>query len=116
MDIKHPFTYGYTDFYAPNNDERVFKTFQTLRNAQYTEPAEELFNNKKLDENELVWDTFVNSFYGPTPQLKYVDGYDSAAVAAEKQEESEGDDSGDDGNNGGGENEGDNQGEQQTEP
>ena len=90
MDIKHPFTYDFTNFYSPNNDDREFKTFQTLRNAQYTEPAEELFNNKKLDENELVWDTFVNSFYGPNPQLKYVDGYDSAATAQGKQEGGEG--------------------------
>lgn len=84
MDSKHPFTYGFTNFYSPNNDDRPFKTFQTLRNAKYTEPAEELFNNKKLSDGELIWDTFINSFYGPNPQLKYLDGYDPASDTEEE--------------------------------
>ena len=78
--IMHPFTYDM-------DDKQEFKTFQTLRTAQYTECAEELFNNKKLDDAQLRWDSFINNTFEPTPQLKYVDGYDSAEKASEEEEQ-----------------------------
>lgn len=92
MAALHPFTYHYNDFPVFKDDVKPFKTFQEIRNAQYTESAEEVFNNKKLSDIELITDSFFTNFYGPTPQLKFVDGYDSAATAKEKQEEGDGDD------------------------
>lgn len=83
--IMHPFEYTM-------DDKQKFTTFQTLRNAQYTECADEVFNNKKLDEDALKLDTFLSNMFEPTPQLKYMDGYDSAATAEE---------GGDDGSQGG---------------
>lgn len=87
MAALHPFTYHYDDLPVFIDTVKPFKTFQALRKAQYTEPAEEVFNNKKLEDMELVADSFFTNFYGPTPQLKYVDGYDSAAKASESEDD-----------------------------
>lgn len=76
----HPFTYGF-------DDKQEFINFWQQRNAQYRESAEEVFNNKNLDDKELNWDTFRNNTEAPTPQIKRIDGYDSEEKASGESDE-----------------------------
>lgn len=76
----HPFAYD-TEYYVYKEKEQAekekFISFMTQRNAQYMEPAEEVYNNKKLDDAELLWESFRENIEPPTPQLHVLDGYDS---------------------------------------
>lgn len=77
----HPFAYD-NEYYLYTEKEEAekkkFVSFMTQRNAQYMEPAEEVYNNKKLDDTELLWESFRENIEPPTPQLQVIDGYDSA--------------------------------------
>lgn len=99
----HPFAYD-NEYYMYKEKEQAekekFVSFMSQRNAKYMEPAEEVYNNKKLDDTELLWESFRDNIEPPTPQLQVIDGY-------EPLEESSGNDSGDSGDGGEG-NEGDN--------
>lgn len=92
----HPFSYD-MEYYMYKDKEQAekekFVSFMTQRNAQYMEPAEEVYNNKKLDDTELLWESFRENIEPPTPQLQVLDGYDSQKEC--------GGDSADDGNEGG---------------
>jgi TPR repeat protein len=55
-------------------DEK-FESFLTQREASYKEPAEEVYNNKHLEDKELFWEAFRENIEPPTPQIKEVDGY-----------------------------------------
>lgn len=83
----HPFAYD-NEYYLYTKKEEAekkkFITFMTQRNAKYMTPEEEVYNNKKLDDTELLWESFRDNIEPPTPQLKVIDGYDS-------QEENSGD-------------------------
>jgi len=76
----HPFAYD-NEYYLYTEKEEAekekFVSFMTQRNAQYKEPAEEIYNNKKLEEDELIWESFRDNIEPPTPQIKQVDGFDS---------------------------------------
>ena len=76
----HPFAYDneyyvYTDREKAKNEK--FESFLTQREASYKEPAEEVYNNKHLEDKELFWEAFRENIEAPTPQIKEVDGYKS---------------------------------------
>ena len=93
----YPFAYD-TEYYMYKEKEQAekekFVSFMTQRNAQYMEPAEEVYNNKKLDDTELLWESFRENIEPPTPQLHVLDGYDSQAECS-----GGGSDSGEEGGN-----------------
>lgn len=76
----HPFAYD-NEYYLYTPKEEAEKKrpipFMEHRNAQYMTPAEEVYNNKKLDDKELMWESFRENIEPPTPQLHVLDGYDS---------------------------------------
>lgn len=76
----HPFAYD-TDYYVYTDKEKAekekFTSFMTERQASYKATAEEVYNNKKLDDQELFWESFRENIDPPTPQLKEIDGYKS---------------------------------------
>lgn len=104
-----PFAYD-TDYYIYTDREEAekkkFVSFMTQRNAQYREAAEEVYNNKHLEDKELMWEAFRDNIEPPTPQLQRIDGYDS------EEECSDGGEEGDGGNDNGG----DDNNENPTEP
>lgn len=75
-----PFAYD-TDYYMYTEQEEAkkkkFLSFHTQREASYKKPAEEIYNNKHLEEKELFWGSFRENIEPPTPQIKEVDGYKS---------------------------------------
>lgn len=74
-----PFAYDNEYYvYTPKEDaeEKKFESFMTQRDAKYKQPAEEVYNNKHLDDEELYWQSFRENIEPPTPQIKEVDGYD----------------------------------------
>ena len=77
----HPFAYN-NEYYVYTKKEEAekkkFVSFMTQRNAEYMEPAEEVYNNKKLEDKELMWESFRDNIEPPTPQLQVLDGYDAA--------------------------------------
>lgn len=77
----HPFAYD-NEYYVYTKKEEAekkkFISFMTQRNVQYMKPAEEVYNNKKLEDSELIWESFRDNIEPPTPQLQVIDGYDSA--------------------------------------
>ena len=95
----YPFAYD-NNYYVYTEKEEAkkekFISFMTQRNADYMEPAEEVYNNKKLEDNELFWESFRDNIEPPTPQLKVIDGYESAE---ESGSESDGGNSSSDGGN-----------------
>lgn len=76
-----PFAYD-SDYYLYTKKEEAekekFVSFMTQRNADYLTPSEEVYNNKHLEDSELLWDAFRDNIEPPTPQLQRIDGYDSA--------------------------------------
>lgn len=114
----YPFAYN-NEYYVYTEKEEAkkekFISFMTQRNAQYMEPAEEVYNNKKLDDTELLWESFRDNIEPPTPQLQVIDGYDSAEECSGGSEDGDSGDgsqdgSGDNQDNGGdGQNDGDGQ-------
>lgn len=58
-------------------EERGNISLMTQREASYREPAEEIYNNKKLDDGKLFWESFRDNIEPPTPQIKEIDGYKS---------------------------------------
>ncbi len=76
----YPFAYDNEYYmYTEKNEAKKekFVSFMTQRNAQYMEPAEEVYNNKKLEDKELLWESFRENIEPPTPQLQVIDGYES---------------------------------------
>ena len=77
----HPFAYN-NEYYVYTEkkeaEKKKFVSFMTQRNAEYMEPAEEVYNNKKLEDKELMWESFRDNIEPPTPQLQVLDGYDAA--------------------------------------
>lgn len=102
----HPFAYD-NEYYVYTEkeeaDKKKFVSFMTQRNAKYMEPAEEVYNNKHLEDNELMWESFRDNIEPPTPQLKVIDGYESLSEVSGDSgncgDDSQ-DDSGDDNDNG----------------
>ena len=76
----YPFAYN-NEYYVYTEKEEAekekFVSFMTQRQAEYMEPAEEVYNNKKLEDAELKWESFRDNIEPPTPQLKVIDGYKS---------------------------------------
>lgn len=76
----HPFAYD-NDYYVYTDREKAknekFDSFLTQREASYKEPAEEVYNNKHLEDKDLIWEAFRGNIEPPTPQIKEVDGYKS---------------------------------------
>ena len=76
----HPFAYD-NEYYLYTKKEEAekkkFVTFMEQRNAKYMTPEKEVYNNKKLEDTELLWESFKDNIEPPTPQLKVIDGYDS---------------------------------------
>lgn len=81
---------GYTGFapFAYNNDyymytekeeaeKNKFLSYHTQREASYTKPLDEVYNNKHLEDKELLWESFRENIEPPTPPIKMVDGYKS---------------------------------------
>lgn len=66
----HPFAYNMVE-------EKGNISLMTQREASYREPAEEVYNNKKLDDGKLFWESFRDNIEPPTPQIKELDGYKS---------------------------------------
>ena len=79
----HPFAYNMIE-------DNGNISLMTQREASYREPAEEVYNNKKLDDGKLFWESFRDNIEPPTPQIKELDGYKS-------EEEVSGEEDGDDG-------------------
>lgn len=86
----YPFAYD-NEYYVYTEKEEAeknkFITFMKQRNAQYTKPAEEVYNNKNLTDAELSWESFRENIEPPTPQLQVIDGYDSAEESKNGSEE-----------------------------
>ena len=59
----HPFAYN-------EEEQRGYISFYTQRKAEYTKPAEEVFQGNE-------YNSFVYNEEAPTPQLAHVDGYKS---------------------------------------
>ena len=82
----HPFAYD-NEYYIYTNKEKAekekFVSFLTQREASYKEPAKEIYNNKKLDAKELMWESFTQNIEPPTPQIKEVDGYKAESEIGE---------------------------------
>lgn len=74
-----PFAYD-NEYYLYTEKEKAeedkFTSFMTQRNASYKTPAEEVYNNKKLEDDELMWESFRENIEPPTPQIKQIDGYE----------------------------------------
>lgn len=74
-----PFAYN-NEYYLYTEKEQAekekFVSFMTQRDAKYKTPAEEVYNNKHLDDKELIWESFRENIEPPTPQIKQIDGYD----------------------------------------
>ena len=74
-----PFAYN-NDYYLYTEKEEAeknkFVSFMKQRNASYKTPAEEIYNNKKLEDQELLWESFKENIEPPTPQIKEIDGYE----------------------------------------
>ena len=75
----YPFAYD-NEYYVYTEKEEAekekFISFMTQRNASYKTPAEEVYNNKKLTDEELMWESFRENIEPPTPQIKQVDGFE----------------------------------------
>ena len=100
----HPFAYD-DDYYMceekESADTKTFISFMKQRNAKYMEPAEEVYNNENLDDEEMAWRAFRDNIEPPTPQLQVIDGYDSAEeCSGDSEEGGNGNDSEEDNNNG----------------
>lgn len=76
----HPFAYD-TEFYMYTPKEEAEKkrpvSLMEHRKAQYMTPMEEVYNNKKLEDEKLMWESFKENIEPPTPQLHVLDGYDT---------------------------------------
>lgn len=76
----NPFAYD-TDYYMyTDREEAKKKKFVSLmeqRNAQYKDTEEEVYNNQKLSDKELLWKSFRDNIEPPTPQIKEIDGYET---------------------------------------
>ncbi len=66
----HPFEYNM-------GEEVKFTSFMTQRDAKFKKSAEEVYNNKHLDDKELLWEAFRENIEPPTPQIKEIDGYEA---------------------------------------
>lgn len=82
----HPFAYD-NEYYLYADKEKAtkekFESFLTQREASYKESAEEVYNNKHLEDKELFWEAFRENIEAPTPQIKEVDGYKSQSEISE---------------------------------
>ena len=76
----HPFAYD-NEYYLYTEKEKAtkekFESFLTQREASYKKSAEEVYNNKHLEDKELFWEAFRGNIDVPTPQIKEIDGYKS---------------------------------------
>lgn len=64
--------------FAYNMDENPrFNSLMTQRKAEFKIPAEEVYNNKKQEDDKLMWESFRENIEAPTPQIKEIDGYKS---------------------------------------
>ena len=74
----HPFAYD-NEYYLYTEKEKAtnekFESFLTQREASYKKSAEEVYNNKHLEDKELFWEAFRGNIDVPTPQIKESDGY-----------------------------------------
>ena len=100
-----PFAYDY-DYYLYTEKEQAekdqFVSLMTQREASYRTPAEEIYNNKHLEDGILMRESFRDNIEPPTPQIKELDGYKSEEEGSGGGEGSsdDDDDCGDDDNNG----------------
>ena len=82
----HPFAYD-NEYYLYADKEKAtkekFESFLTQREASYKESADEVYNNKHLEDKELFWEAFRENIEAPTPQIKEVDGYKSESEIGE---------------------------------
>lgn len=55
-----PFAYTDINLYTSKKEaeKMKFKTLAEQKNVDYTDPIEPVFNNKKLNEQELMWQSF----------------------------------------------------------
>ena len=85
----HPFAYD-NEYYLYADKEKAtkekFESFLTQREASYKESAEEVYNNKHLEDKDLFWEAFRENIEAPTPQIKEVDGYKSQSEIGENKE------------------------------
>lgn len=65
----HPFAYN-------EEEQRGYTSFYTQRKAEYTKPAETVFQGN-------AFNSFVYNDEAPTPQLAHIDGYKSAEEVKE---------------------------------
>jgi hypothetical protein len=72
-DTKKPFY----PFEYNMGEEVKFTSFMTQRDAKFKKSAEEVYNNKHLDDKELLWEAFRENIEPPTPQIKEIDGYEA---------------------------------------
>lgn len=97
---KAPFAYDY-DFYIYTEKEQAkkdqFVSLMTQRDASYRTPAEEIYNNKHLEDDDLMWESFRDNIEPPTPQIKELDGYKPEEEVSGGSEGSSDDDDCDDG-------------------
>lgn len=93
-----PFAYN-TDYYVYTDREdaekKKFISFHTQREASYKKPLDEVYNNKHLDDKELLWKSFRENVEPPTPPIKEIDGYKSeeelSSDSANEKEDCDGD-------------------------
>lgn len=82
----HPFAYD-SEYYIYTDKEKAekekFESFLTQREASYKESAEEVYNNKHLEDKELFWEAFRENIEAPTPQIREVDGYKAESEIGE---------------------------------
>lgn len=75
----YPFAYN-NEYYLYVDQKKAekekFVPFMKQRNASYKTPAEEVYNNKKLEDDELIWESFRENVEPPTPQIQEIDGYE----------------------------------------
>lgn len=76
----HPFAYNIIE-------DNGNISLMTQREASYREPAEEVYNNKKLDDGKLFWESFRDNIEPPTPQIKELDGYKSEEEVSQDGED-----------------------------
>ena len=73
--VTAPFAYD-NDFYVymdkDDAEKSKFVSFMTQREAEYKEPAEEVYT-----QEGNMWESFRENIEPPTPQIKEIDGYKS---------------------------------------
>ena len=73
-----PFDYGdYHYNYTPQKlaEESKFNSFMQQNNATYFEASDEVFNNTKLNNTKLQFNTFINNTDSPTTKISVIKGY-----------------------------------------